>query len=214
MKFKAELIGFWILAVLIAQFASAQAPPPEAIPENVAAWFDAAAKEKSRAEKQAADSVDAAQKKGRAAKTPAERKKAQNDFKSARDAMDKIQKQDVTEFIVEMPIKPEVGQVGFVNSVRVVKVLGETSAIVEMTSVSQNWVARGNTVVPGDTTTRKGKLIVSGVDTAKWPEDSPVNLDRHFEAASVDQTKRLIVLKPFDAEAWKGKYTAPKPERK
>ena len=171
-------------------------------PENVLKWQTACAQGRERMISFGENSVALAKKRLKNTE-PKDRKKNLEAVKTAEASLKAIKERPATDFVVEvqMLIKPELESIGYVSSCRVVKVIDQTSAIVELQSFTYN-------AMGGVTGTVKGKVILSGLDTSRWPNDSNVDIKQTFIASEIDATQnRMVVLKPFDTKKWATEVT-------
>ena len=185
-------------------------------PDNVKSWLESCAKAQEESQKRLQSLAESQKAMARTASSPADKKKLLAASKDTEGHLEKLLKGDVTGSHVDvpMPANPGVGQIGYVSSVKVTDVLNASSAIVELTVTTQTWAVKNNALAP-TVKQSQGVVIISGVDTTKWPNNRAVSLDQDFEATSIDQAHdRLVVLTPFDTAAWKGKYEVPKSAKK
>lgn len=169
----------------------------DTVPANVQSWIQACENAQSRAIKRQQTVADIAKNKLKRT-APQDRKKNLEASKKAQADLELIIERPSLFFAsqVIMSTKPSIDSIGYIDGCRVIRVLSPTSAIVEL----ENYTFNATGGVNGTT---KGRVILTEVDTTKWPNDSGTKIDATFIAFGIDETQnRMISLKPFDVEKW------------
>jgi len=180
-----------MLAVFLAIMLTADDEATTEIPPAVQAWLQHCTEERARRIEAEKDSIAKIK-----AKIAMATGKAQKDLvaqrKSEEETLKKVEAYDLSTFSYQMhmPLSPAVGAIGRIGIARVVEVLDNETAIAEVSGVPNL-----KKPVP--------RVILKGVDTTKWANESPVQVNSDFEAIEVDANRgRLMILKPFDGEKW------------
>lgn len=176
-----------------------QQQEPVELPKSVAKWRDQSVANHTAAIDKLMGELDLAREAQAKAKKAAEKKEFAMRVKVLESDLEKAKKAGPLYSMSYMPDQPDVGDLGYLNTAVVVEVRDDSSAIVKrpetLTIVGPE--RRGTAV-------QYYSVLITGVNTTDWPRGRAVEIQGFFEASHVDKATRLIVLKPFDYQKWKG----------